>query len=233
MTAAARDLPRRVGGTAHRGAGRAISRTPGRDGRASRAGTSCPEAREAPRSKRASTSAVDRCSSGILRATSSWSPTEASSRSALHRVVGRPSRGLFPFRISNASITVIEKRDGRMVIAGVNDIGHLEGTPQGERREPVGLRHWSARTTPRRAAAADLGVGRGPGEGGMGGRARAPRTTRWRVCRCAGSVRVREAYVPRGPVPATAEAVERLLEWARERKVARLRIEPEAPPRAG
>jgi lipid II:glycine glycyltransferase (peptidoglycan interpeptide bridge formation enzyme) len=41
---------------------------------------------------------------------------------------------------------------------------------------------------------------------------------------------LREAYVPRGPVPATAAAVARLLEWARERKVARLRIEPEAPP---
>jgi hypothetical protein len=41
---------------------------------------------------------------------------------------------------------------------------------------------------------------------------------------------LREAYVPRGPVPATAAAVERLLEWARERKVARLRVEPEAPP---
>jgi 2,3-bisphosphoglycerate-dependent phosphoglycerate mutase len=45
---------------------------------------------------------------------------------ALHRIVGKPSRGLFPFRISNASISVIEKRDGRMVIAGVNDVGHLE-----------------------------------------------------------------------------------------------------------
>jgi len=45
---------------------------------------------------------------------------------ALHQVMGRPSRGLFPFRISNASITVIEKREGRMVIAGVNDVGHLD-----------------------------------------------------------------------------------------------------------
>jgi len=44
---------------------------------------------------------------------------------------------------------------------------------------------------------------------------------------------LREAYVPRGPVPATAAAVARLLEWARERKVARLRIEPEGPPRLG
>ena len=41
---------------------------------------------------------------------------------------------------------------------------------------------------------------------------------------------VREAYVPRGPVPATPEAIEKLVAWARERRVARLRIEPEAPP---
>ena len=45
---------------------------------------------------------------------------------ALHSVVGKPSRGLFPFKIQNASISLIEKRDGRMVIAGVNDIAHLE-----------------------------------------------------------------------------------------------------------
>jgi probable phosphoglycerate mutase len=45
---------------------------------------------------------------------------------ALHRVVGRPSHGLFPFKIQNASISVIEKRDGRMVIDGSNDVGHLE-----------------------------------------------------------------------------------------------------------
>ena len=45
---------------------------------------------------------------------------------ALHRIVGRPSRGLFPFKIQNASISLIEQRDGRMVIAGVNDVGHLE-----------------------------------------------------------------------------------------------------------
>jgi broad specificity phosphatase PhoE len=45
---------------------------------------------------------------------------------ALHRIVGRPSRGLFPFKIQNASISVIERRDGRMVIGGVNDVGHLE-----------------------------------------------------------------------------------------------------------
>ena len=41
---------------------------------------------------------------------------------------------------------------------------------------------------------------------------------------------VREAYVPRGPVPPTPESIERLAAWARERKAARLRIEPEAGP---
>ena len=45
---------------------------------------------------------------------------------ALHRVIGRPSRGLFPFKIQNTSISVVEVRDGRMIIAGSNDIAHLE-----------------------------------------------------------------------------------------------------------
>ena len=45
---------------------------------------------------------------------------------ALHHVVGRPSRGIFPFRIQNTSVSVIEKRNGRLVVSGVNDIGHLE-----------------------------------------------------------------------------------------------------------
>ncbi len=45
---------------------------------------------------------------------------------ALHRVVGRPNQGLFPFRIENASISVIEKRNGRFVVSGVNDTSHLE-----------------------------------------------------------------------------------------------------------
>ena len=45
---------------------------------------------------------------------------------ALHRVVGRPSRGLFPFKIQNTSISLIEKRDSRFIIGGVNDISHLE-----------------------------------------------------------------------------------------------------------
>ena len=44
---------------------------------------------------------------------------------ALHRIVGRASRGLFPFKIQNASLTLIEKRR-RTVIGGVNDIAHLE-----------------------------------------------------------------------------------------------------------
>ena len=46
---------------------------------------------------------------------------------ALHHIVGRSSRGLFTFKIQNASISLIEKRNGRMVIGGVNDIAHLEG----------------------------------------------------------------------------------------------------------
>ena len=38
----------------------------------------------------------------------------------------------------------------------------------------------------------------------------------------------REAYVPRGPVPATAESVEGLITWARNSNIARIVIEPEA-----
>jgi broad specificity phosphatase PhoE len=45
---------------------------------------------------------------------------------ALHHVVGRPGRGIFPFRIQNASVSILEKRNGRVVVGGVNDIGHLE-----------------------------------------------------------------------------------------------------------
>jgi broad specificity phosphatase PhoE len=48
---------------------------------------------------------------------------------ALHHVVGRPGRGIFPFRIQNASVSVLERRNGRVVVSGVNDIGHLEVTP--------------------------------------------------------------------------------------------------------
>jgi hypothetical protein len=40
-------------------------------------------------------------------------------------------------------------------------------------------------------------------------------------------------YVPRGPVPATPAAVADLVEWARERRLARLRLEPEAPAEFG
>jgi 2,3-bisphosphoglycerate-dependent phosphoglycerate mutase len=45
---------------------------------------------------------------------------------ALHRIVGRGNRGLFPFRIQNASMSRIERRNGRSVIGGVNDVAHLE-----------------------------------------------------------------------------------------------------------
>jgi Acetyltransferase (GNAT) domain len=44
---------------------------------------------------------------------------------------------------------------------------------------------------------------------------------------------VREAYVPRGPIPATAGSINALVEWAREAKIAKLRLEPEAPPAFG
>jgi len=44
---------------------------------------------------------------------------------------------------------------------------------------------------------------------------------------------VREAYVPRGPVPASPEAVSALVAWARSAKVARIMVEPEAPPDFG
>jgi lipid II:glycine glycyltransferase (peptidoglycan interpeptide bridge formation enzyme) len=37
----------------------------------------------------------------------------------------------------------------------------------------------------------------------------------------------REAYVPRGPVPAVPEAIDALVEWARNNKIGRLVIEPE------
>ena len=40
---------------------------------------------------------------------------------------------------------------------------------------------------------------------------------------------LREAYVPRGPVPASADAIDQLVGWARKSKIARLVVEPEAP----
>jgi lipid II:glycine glycyltransferase (peptidoglycan interpeptide bridge formation enzyme) len=39
---------------------------------------------------------------------------------------------------------------------------------------------------------------------------------------------VREAYVPRGPVPASPDAIGALVDWARGAKVARITVEPEA-----
>jgi broad specificity phosphatase PhoE len=47
-------------------------------------------------------------------------------QTALDHVVGRPARGIFTFRIQNASVSVLERRNGRVVVSGVNDIGHLE-----------------------------------------------------------------------------------------------------------
>jgi probable phosphoglycerate mutase len=44
---------------------------------------------------------------------------------ALLNVVGRSSRGLFPFLIQNCSLTVLQCRRDRMVVASVNDTCHL------------------------------------------------------------------------------------------------------------
>jgi len=44
---------------------------------------------------------------------------------------------------------------------------------------------------------------------------------------------LREAYVPRGPVPATGVVVGQLVDWSRERKISKLTIEPDAPPEFG
>ncbi|HET7338060.1 MAG TPA: peptidoglycan bridge formation glycyltransferase FemA/FemB family protein [Candidatus Dormibacteraeota bacterium] len=38
----------------------------------------------------------------------------------------------------------------------------------------------------------------------------------------------REAYIPRGPVPATEGAIDAVVEWARTKRIARLVVEPEA-----
>jgi broad specificity phosphatase PhoE len=46
-------------------------------------------------------------------------------QTALGGILGRPSRGLFVFKIQNASVTQIEKRNGKLVISGVNDTGDL------------------------------------------------------------------------------------------------------------
>jgi len=44
---------------------------------------------------------------------------------ALMTVVGRRSSGLFPFVIGNASLTVIQRANGRTVVTAVNDTCHL------------------------------------------------------------------------------------------------------------
>ncbi len=45
---------------------------------------------------------------------------------ALHQAIGRTSRGLFLFKIQNTSISILERRHGRVTIGGVNDVAHLE-----------------------------------------------------------------------------------------------------------
>lgn len=44
---------------------------------------------------------------------------------------------------------------------------------------------------------------------------------------------LREAYVPRGPVPATPDSLANLAGWARERGFVRIRVEPDGPPALG
>ncbi len=44
-----------------------------------------------------------------------------------------------------------------------------------------------------------------------------------------GAGALRRAYVPRGPVPATGPAIRELAAWAHRRRLALLRVEPEAP----
>jgi broad specificity phosphatase PhoE len=46
-------------------------------------------------------------------------------QSALAGVVGRRTRGLFPFVIHNASLTVLQRLNGRTVVTAVNDTCHL------------------------------------------------------------------------------------------------------------
>ena len=46
---------------------------------------------------------------------------------ALGLSLGRGSDGLFPFRIENASVSVLEERRGRTLISAVNDTCHLVG----------------------------------------------------------------------------------------------------------
>ena len=48
---------------------------------------------------------------------------------ALHEAIGRLPDGQFPFRIENASISVLITVRGRIVIAGANDVAHLSTLP--------------------------------------------------------------------------------------------------------
>lgn len=48
---------------------------------------------------------------------------------ALHEAIGRIPDGQFPFRIENASISVLITVRGRIVIAGANDVAHLSSLP--------------------------------------------------------------------------------------------------------
>jgi 2,3-bisphosphoglycerate-dependent phosphoglycerate mutase len=50
-------------------------------------------------------------------------------QAALHQAIGRTADGQFPFRIENASISVLIPVKGRVVIAGANDVAHLRALP--------------------------------------------------------------------------------------------------------
>ncbi|MGH7912148.1 MAG: histidine phosphatase family protein [Candidatus Dormibacteraceae bacterium] len=50
-------------------------------------------------------------------------------QTALHEAIGRVADGQFPFRIENASISVLIPVKGRVVIAGANDVAHLKSLP--------------------------------------------------------------------------------------------------------
>jgi broad specificity phosphatase PhoE len=48
-------------------------------------------------------------------------------QSALAEVAGRQTRGVFPFLIYNASLTILQRFDGRTTVTAVNDTCHLTG----------------------------------------------------------------------------------------------------------
>src|SRR5260370_5258102 len=109
---------------------------------------------------------------------------------ALHRVIGRPSTALFPFKIQNASISVIEAREGRMVIAGSNDVAHLEPAlvtepgPGCHRKPRVWMASSKRRARRLRSCSPAHGVRSRPAPGGRSNGS-ASKAARSRAYRCA------------------------------------------------